>query len=154
MTATKRIQNKQKANNENHESDFPFNDFMKKLNEAIEFERGSLFVLEQHSSALKKVASKGEGIDFINDVQFPLGSGLSAWVAQKGKMIYLPDIHRGSRHGLKPIRSYLSMPIEVNNKTVAVLNLGHVVPNAFDKRTFATIKAMSKNITRKVYERV
>jgi hypothetical protein len=44
------------------------------------------------------------------------------------------------------------MPIEANNKTVAVLNLGHVVPHAFDKKTFATIKAMSKSITRKVYE--
>ena len=131
----------------------PFGKFMDELNKTIDFEMGSLFVFERESSTLKQVATKGEGIDFINRVRFPLGVGLSAWVAQKGKMVYLPDIHRGSRHGLNPIRSYLSVPLELNNRTVAVLNLGHVIPNAFDKKTFSRIETICKSLTRKIYNR-
>lgn len=130
-----------------------FEDFMIELNKRVEFELASLFVLEADNQTLRQVANKGEGIDFINRVNFPLGRGLSAWVAQKGKVVYLPDIHRGSRHGINPIRSYLSIPLEVNNKTVAVLNLGHVVPHAFDQKTVTQITAISKDLTRKIYNR-
>ena len=148
MSTTKRVQ---KCNKKSNESATSFDAFLTELNKNIDFEMGSLFVLENGTSTLKQVATKGVGIDFINRVHFPLGKGLSAWVAQKGKAIYLPDIHRGNRHGLNPVRSYLSIPLEVNNKTVAVLNLGHVVPNAFDKKTLARIETITKNITRKIY---
>jgi len=130
-----------------------FDQFLDELSQIIEFESGSLFLLECQSGTLKEVANKGNGIDFITKVHFPLGKGLSAWVAQKGKIVYLPDIHRGSRHGLQPIRSYLSIPLEVNNKTIGVLNLGHVVPNAFDKRDLKLIETFSKEIARKIYNR-
>jgi len=130
-----------------------FQSFLDKLHEEIDFESGSLFLLENDSQALKEVAIKGEGIDFISSVHFPLGTGLSAWVAQKCKLIYLNDIHRGSRHGQNPVRSYLSMPLEMNTKVVGVLNLGHVVPNAFNDAKMDTIVSMAKEIARKIYTR-
>lgn len=128
------------------------NEFMNKLCETVEYESGSLFLFDNNS--LHEVASKGDGIDFISSVSFPMGKGLSAWVAQKGKMIYLPDIHRGSRHGLNPVRSYLSLPLELNNRIIGVLNLGHVVPNAFSRRKMKKIQAMSQEIARKIYNRL
>ena len=109
-----------------------FKNFMEELNQNVSFESGSLFIFETESQTLKEVTKKGDGIDFISSINFPMGNGLSAWVAQKGKIIYLPDIHRGSRHGLNPVRSYLSLPLEINNRIIGVLNLGHVIPNAFD----------------------
>lgn len=127
---------------------------MENLNQIVEFESGSLFLFEKESRTLKEVANKGDGLNFISAVHFPMGTGLSAWVAQKGKLIYLPDIHRGSRHGQNPVRSYLSMPLEINNKIVGVLNLGHVVPNAFDEKEIKQIESLSKEITRKIYNRI
>ncbi|MFQ5648469.1 MAG: GAF domain-containing protein [bacterium] len=127
------------------------NNFMDELKQSVDYDSGSLFVFENKSQTLKEVAKKGEGIDFISSINFPLGNGLSAWVAQKGKMVYLPDIHRGSRHGLNPVRSYLSMPLEINNRIIGVLNLGHVVPNAFNDREQERIYAAAKEITRKIY---
>jgi GAF domain-containing protein len=124
---------------------------MESLNQVVEFESGSLFLFEKNSRKLKEVASKGESIDFIRTIHFPRGTGLSAWVAQKGKVIYLPDIHRGSRHGLNPVRSYLSMPLVINNKIIGVLNLGHVVPNAFGAKEIKQIESLSKEVTRKLY---
>lgn len=128
-----------------------FENFAGKLREQIEFESGSLFVFDSVSNSLKEVASVGDGIDFISAVNFPMGSGLSAWVAQKGKVIHLPDIHRGSRHGLNPIRSYVSVPLELNNRVIGVLNLGHVVPNAFAGCKFEVVMELSKRIARRIY---
>ncbi len=130
-----------------------FDDFMKELNQQVDCESGSLFLLENENKNLREVATIGEGIDFIGKVNFPMGNGLSAWVAQKGKVIYLPDIHRGSRHGLNPIRSYLSMPLEINNKVVGVLNLGHVFPDAFQEQKMTKIENLCKEISRKIYNR-
>lgn len=127
---------------------------MDTLTQIVEFESGSLFLFEKDSKILKEVANKGESIDFIRAVHFPMGTGLSAWVAQKGKLIYLPDIHRGSRHGLNPVRSYLSMPLVINNKIVGVLNLGHAVPNAFDAKKIQQIESLSKEVTRKLYNQI
>ncbi|MCH8019102.1 GAF domain-containing protein [candidate division KSB1 bacterium] len=128
--------------------------FMDELNDTVEFESGSLFLFEDGTESLKEAASKGDGIDFISSVSFPMGLGLSAWVAQKGKMVYLPDIHRGSRHGLNPVRSYLSLPLEIHNRIIGVLNLGHTVPDAFSNCKLKKIQDLSKRITRKIYNRM
>lgn len=131
-----------------------FDSFLTDLKECVGYEASSLFVFEQESQSLREVASSGDGIDFISSVNFPLGKGLSAWVAQKGKLIYLADIHRGSRHGFNPIRSYLSMPLEQNGKIVGVLNLSHVKPKAFSGKKMQKIEALAKQITRKIYNRI
>ena len=130
-----------------------FCSYLQKLSALIGFESGTLFLVESQSQTLKQVASVGDGIDFISKVNFPMGQGLSAWVAQKGKRVYLPDIHRGSRHGLNPIRSYLSMPLEVNNKVIGVLNLGHLVPYAFESSKLGPVECLIREMTRKIYNR-
>ena len=128
-----------------------FRKYMAELNRLLQFESATLFLVENETQTLKEIAHFGEGIDFINKVHFSMGCGLSAWVAQKGKRIYLADIHRGSRHGLNPIRSYLSMPLELNNKIIGVLNLGHLTPNAFDAVNLDPVEHMLKEIARKIY---
>ncbi|MFQ5705904.1 MAG: GAF domain-containing protein [bacterium] len=133
--------------------DVHFHDFLNNLSRIIEFDAGSLFLYDTESEALKEVANKGEGIDFISSVHFPLGNGLSAWVAQKGKLIYLPDIHRGSRHGENPVRSYVSIPLEVNSKVLGVLNLGHGIPHAFSDEDIKRIECVGKEAIRRIVNR-
>jgi len=125
--------------------------FLYELEQSVDFEAGSLFIFENDSQTLKEISKKGDGIDFISSISFPLGNGLSAWVAQKGKLIYLPDIHRGSRHGMNPVRSYLSIPLEVNHSVIGVLNLGHTLPGAFDEENMDKIRIMAKEVARKIY---
>ena len=67
------------------------------------------------------------------------------------KIIHLPDIHRGSRHGMNPVRSYLAVPLEMNNRVVGVLNLGHISPNAFSGSNYEMILDLSRKIARKIY---
>ena len=126
--------------------------YLEKLKQEADFESGSLFLIDPGSQRLKEVARVGDGIDFISAVKFPMGCGLSAWVAQKGKLIYLPDIHRGSRQGENPVRSYLSIPLEINNKVVGVLNLGHIEPYAFEEK-IEPIKSLCRELVAKLHNR-
>lgn len=126
-------------------------DFVDELKKQVDFEDGTLFLFDKETETLEEVIKVGNGIDFISSVNFPMGAGLSAWVAQKGKIICLSDIHRGSRHGLNPIRAYLSIPLEINNRNIGVLNLGHTTPNAFDGEKLERIESFCKEITRKIY---
>ena len=111
-----------------------FGEVLQKLAHTVDFRSASLYVMSPDSGCLRCVAEHGDGINFIEGVKFANGPGLSAWVAQKRRTIHLADIHRGSRHGHEPIRSYLAMPIYVDDEVAAVLNLGHVLPNAFSEK--------------------
>lgn len=136
---------------ENKSLETAISKFMTNLKKSVDFDSGSLFIFYDGIESLQEVVRTGDGIDFISSVRFPMGTGLSAWVAQQGQLIYLSDIHRGSRHGLNPIRSYLSLPIEINDRVVAVLNLSHLIPHAFGENILKTIQTMSKKIARKIY---
>jgi GAF domain-containing protein len=116
-----------------HSIDPHFQSAIEQLSEEIEFSCCSVFVFEENERRLRCVAKWGDGVDFIQGFRFGLGSGLSAWVAQKRRRIHLPDIHRGSRHGHRPLRCYLSVPIMSGEELLGVLNMAHVVPNAFDE---------------------
>ena len=117
-----------------------FKESLELLHQAVEFCGASLFVLDSEAGSLRCVAEHGEGASFIDRIQFRHGSGLAAWVAQRRRLVHLPNIHRGSRHGQAPIRSYLSMPIYFNDEVVGVLNLAHVVPNAFIRHKLAIVR--------------
>ncbi len=122
-----------------------FQSEIENLSAEIEFSCCSLYVFEEGENRLRCVAKLGDGVDFIERFHFGLGTGLSAWVAQKRRRIHLPDIHRGSRHGHKPLRCYLSVPILSEEQLLGVLNLAHVVPNAFDD-TLDKVEAFSSRL--------
>lgn len=121
-------------------------DCLKTLAETIEFDVASLYVYSTRLQTLHKVADFGGGVNFIERLRFDNGYGLAAWVAKKQQPVYLQDIHRGSRHGHAPIRSYLSMPILQMDEVVAVVNLAHIKPQAFDRKALALIKAFFETL--------
>jgi len=112
----------------------PFQKILYDLRISVDYEWATLYSINQKTGKLNMVAQSGEGIDFIEIVQFPMGSGLSARVAQKKKMVHLPDIHRSNRHGHHPIRSFISMPLVIREKGIGVLNMAHIYPNAFGEK--------------------
>jgi GAF domain-containing protein len=132
-----------------------FQDALELLRKAVDFCGASLFTVQPESGFMKCVAEYGEGANFIDRIQFDSGSGLSAWVAQRRRPVHLPNIHRGSRHGQTPIRSYLSMPIYCEEKVVGVLNIAHIVPNAFSRHKFSIIQDFCNRLSHilRVYQR-
>lgn len=116
------------------------------LAEKIEFDAASLYLLSKRTQRLHKISEVGGGVNFIDKVRFDKGSGLSGWVAKKQQPVYLPDIHRGSRHGQAPIRSYISIPILSDEEVLGVLNLSHIKPNSFERAIMAIIRNFIENL--------
>ena len=121
---------------------------MERLQKQVDFEWGTLFLYSEGSGKLEVVAQMGDGLDFINSFGFHLGRGLSAWVAQRRKVVNLQNIHRGRRHGHHPVRSFVSLPITAKDKPIGVLTLGHVYPNAFSDREFETLETFVREIAK------
>ncbi len=123
-----------------------FRESLKALSEKVEFDVASLYVYLKHQKCLRKMADFRGGVNFIERIRFDHGYGLSAWVAKNQQQIYLPDIHRGSRHGHAPVRSYLSMPVLIQDELVGVVNFAHIKPNAFERHEMLVIKNYIESI--------
>jgi len=108
-----------------------FQSILVRLKGTVDYQSASLYLMNQEKQQMIAVAEEGDGINLINAINFPMGFGLSAWIAEKKRMIHLPDIHKGTRHGHNPIRSFVAVPIIFDNEVIGVLNLAHIKPNAF-----------------------
>jgi putative methionine-R-sulfoxide reductase with GAF domain len=124
---------------------------LNELRQVVDFKWATIFLYDEVTRRLKIVAQVGDGIDFINRINFSLGNGLSAWVAQKKRLVHLPDIHRGTRHEHHPVRSFISMPLMQGNSVVGVLNLAHVFPNAFGCKELQILENLKEEIVTKIY---
>ena len=61
------------------------------VHRTIAFDHGTLHVTEWGSGRLVPVAVRGNRIDLADEVRFARGRGLSAWVAQEGRAVVIPD---------------------------------------------------------------
>ncbi len=107
-----------------------------RLQQAVGFENATLFLMDEERGALVPVATRGERVDLIPDVQFDLGHGLSSWVARSGRPVLLSDLRGNGCEGREgPARpgSFLSVPLIVQRQVIGVLNAGSVRPGAFSE---------------------
>lgn len=105
-----------------------------RLQQVVAFENATLFLLDDEKGSLRPVATRGERVDLIPDVQFDLGHGLSSWVARSGRPVLLSDLRGDGREGREgPARpgSFLSVPLIVQREVIGVLNAGSCRPGAF-----------------------
>jgi len=135
---------------ENHEFDEKIQtgmeDSLISLSRSVDLHAASVYVCSRRCKTLQNLAAYNGGVNFIGRVRFENGYGLSAWVAKKQQTIYLPDIHRGSRHGHAPVRSYASLPMVQDEDILGVLNLAHIKPNAFERPEMTTIKSYIESL--------
>ena len=89
-------------------------------------------MFSKDSSKLEEICTIGHRVDLIDFVEFDMGSGISAWVAQKKRPILLGNL-RKSKGGVNT-RSFLSVPIVFCNEIIGVINLAHDEPEAFKRR--------------------
>lgn len=119
---------------------------LQELAQKVEFEVATVYAYWKRKDRLQRLADFGGGINFIERIRFDSGYGLSAWVAKKQRPIYLPDIHRGSRHGHLPIRSYLSIPVLIEDELAGVVNFAHTKPHAFERQEMIMVKSFAESL--------
>lgn len=127
-----------------------YDEILSYVKDTIDFNSASLMVIGKNRKKLRTVSQYGDGCNFINTMHFKMGSGLSAWLAQRKRTICLSDIHRGARHGHNPIRSFMAIPIIFQENVIGIINLAHILPNAYGPDEVERLKEITSSIAPKL----
>jgi diguanylate cyclase (GGDEF)-like protein len=121
------------------------------VGKVVPFENCTVFVYDPAERKLIARATSGRVVNLIDHIPFEHGSGISGWVAQKRKQLFVADLTR--EPGLlnvelipPRIRSFVSVPMVVQDHVIAVLNVSHSQPNAFsqdDVRVLSTLASQA-----------
>lgn len=122
--------------------------FIDLVHRAVPFEHGTLYVTEWNSGRLTPVTVRGNRIELADQIRFARGNGLSAWVAQEGRAVIIPDPqtpdgrHSFSDHAL---RAFLAFPLIQNSVVAGVLALARS-DRAFMAEEFARLGRLSETL--------
>jgi len=118
-----------------------FENIMYLIGRMIDFRSASLYVMAGKSGQLNEICTIGRRVDLIDFVQFDMGSGISAWVAQKRRPIVLNNVRKSE--GGSHTRSFLSVPIALTKEIIGVVNLAHDEPHAFSESDVKLMEIIS-----------
>jgi signal transduction protein with GAF and PtsI domain len=118
-----------------------FENIMYIVGRLIDFRSASLYVMANKSGQLNEICTIGRRVDLIDFVQFDMGSGISAWVAQKRRPIILNNVRKSE--GGAHTRSFLSVPIALTKEIIGVVNLAHDEPHAFSQNDAKLMEIIS-----------
>lgn len=104
--------------------------------EIIAYENCTLFVLDPAQKKLVPKVTRGRVVNLIDHIPFEHGNGVSGWVAQRRKQIFIADLSK--EKGLlnvellpPQVRSFISVPMLARERVIGVINVSHSEANAF-----------------------
>lgn len=120
--------------------------FLDLVHRVISFAHGTLLVTEWGSGRLIPVAVRGNRVDLADQIRFARGSGLSAWVAQEGRAVVIPDpsdsVDR-SPFADEALRAFLAFPLIQNGVVAGVVALARG-DRAFSEEEFSRLGRLSE----------
>lgn len=119
-------------------------EILKQLGNLVDYRSASLFIISGESEKLEEVCTIGRTVDLIDFVNFNMGKGISAWVAQKKRHIVLNNL-RKSKCGTHT-KSFLSVPIVLAGEVTGVINLAHDEPDSFTKSDAEIVRIVSSSV--------
>ncbi len=121
-----------------------FEEILKRLGNLVDYRSASLFIISGESGKLEEICTIGRTVDLIDFVNFNMGAGISAWVAQKKRHIVLNNLRKtkGGTH----TKSFLSVPIVLAGEVTGVVNLAHDEPDSFTKSDAEIVRIVSTSI--------
>jgi len=121
--------------------------FLDLVRRAIPFEHGTLYVTEWGNGRLVPVALQGNRVELADQVHFARGRGLSAWVAQEGRPVVIPDPGSDGRSPFadEALRAFLAFPLVQNGMVAGVLALARG-DRTFAPEEFARLGRLSESL--------
>ncbi|HET9940288.1 MAG TPA: sensor domain-containing diguanylate cyclase [Candidatus Eisenbacteria bacterium] len=110
-----------------------FEQALVQMRAVVPYENATLFLWSRETQCLEEAATVGSRVDLIGHVRFGQGAGFSSWVAEQRKPVLLNDLHREGGPDAVALRSFLSVPLLVQNEVVGVINMSHSRPSAFEE---------------------
>jgi GGDEF domain-containing protein len=88
--------------------------FLDLVHRVVPFAHGTLYVAEWTSGKLSPVAVRGNRVELADRIRFARGRGLSAWVAQEGRAVVIPDPAAREERTVfadETLRAFLAFPL-------------------------------------------
>jgi transcriptional regulator with GAF, ATPase, and Fis domain len=115
-----------------NQADHNFQPLFSLLKRVIPYESATIFTYNISQNRLECIDSVGENhVNLIDIIEFDMGFGLSAWIAQNRKPVILSSLHRKKNKKSAQLRSFIGLPLIVDDKLLGVINFGHSTPKAF-----------------------
>ncbi|MGM0507633.1 MAG: sensor domain-containing diguanylate cyclase [Fusobacteriota bacterium] len=138
-----------------------FREIVHSIKGIIDYTSASIYMLNDNNELEPTPEYReGEEDDILESVEFKLGRGIKALVANKKEAIIIKDVRKNQK-SLKSvfnetensIASFISVPMLINNKLIGVMNLSHKEPNKFkieDKKILRVFANQAASTIRKV----
>lgn len=119
-----------------NEPDSLRNALLNLIQKVITYENCTIFSWNAEGNCLEPKATRGQVINLIEHISFPKGPGISGWVLQQRKQVFISDLSRMpdlvNVELLPPrIASFISVPMIVRDEAIGVINVSHSQPDAF-----------------------
>lgn len=115
----------------------------------LDFTNCAVMLIDEKTEELVLVAERGYPPE-TRGLRLPLGTGLgiSAWVAEHGERLYVPDVREDDRYvpGVPEARSELAVPIRILDRTFGVLNVESDEIDAFDRDEAMLLQALASQM--------
>jgi len=97
----------------------------------------TLFLLDRAHGTLEAKATKGRVVNLLDQMQFERGTGVSGWVAAKGRQVHISDLAQEPSLNIASVpprvRSFAAIPMRVQNQIVGVINVSDGKPGQFSE---------------------
>jgi len=113
---------------------------------------GSIVFIDPHTQRLEIAVATGLSRR-AQQLQLPIGRGVTGWVAKTGKPLRVPDVtsdrrYISVRHG---VRSELAVPLVVEGALIGVLNVDSTRKNAFTSNDEELLVALAHQSARVIH---
>ncbi|NLK62245.1 MAG: sensor domain-containing diguanylate cyclase [Fusobacteria bacterium] len=131
-----------------------FQHIIKAIKKVVDYTSASIYLLNEKNELKEKPEYReGEKDEILESIEFKLGNGIKALVAQKKETIIIKDARKSSKDFSdifsdddKMVASFASVPMIVGDKLVGVLNLSHKEPYKFREEDKQILKVFANQV--------
>ncbi len=106
----------------------------------LQGEAGGVMLVDEANEYLSYRVTRGLSDRYTSEMHMKMGEGVAGKVAQSGKAALLDDIS-GEQNATRPdlinfegLRSFVSVPLKIKEKTLGVMNIASQRPRTFSRR--------------------
>ena len=124
--------------------------FLDLVHRVVPFAHGTLYVAEWTSGKLSPVAVRGNRVELADRIRFARGRGLSAWVAQEGRAVVIPDPAAREERTVfadETLRAFLAFPLVQRGVVSGVVALTRT-DNTFAEDEFDRLAQLAAPLAR------
>jgi GAF domain-containing protein len=122
--------------------------FLDLVHRIVPFAHGTLYITDWTSGKLFPVAVRGNRVELADQIRFARGRGLSAWVAQEGRAVVIPDPEERDERVVfadEALRAFLAFPLVQQGVVAGVVALSRT-ESTFAEEEFERLAQLAASL--------